>query len=400
MDKPMFSYNFKDDVIYMDDVSNTSNRNNAYNRKTLYSELTKDIQGNIPQYSLEAYNTSNRYNLKLQYPNNFVVPMYHNHLAISALGNMLNKDTEKDYAVIIERFIINTSLDAANLLEYYSTGNLRGIANTKENADMCRYIRSRIMIDSYPIEIKVMHLIDLSKLKGLKSVYLPNLNLQLHIGDMSRSDVHPLKHYIGDYAPKSAIKQKGIVQAIFRIVDNSNPGKTYYTKMFGEVYAVKSVEARMERDSIKITLLSDDLEIDSKVIYNLSNMSKIGFYTSKVECENSDSIDKVIEIKKLELEFEKLNTSRHKNILEHSSFIQKHKLEMSRIKFEYSKLEVDTFKNLVDLKNISYKIKELNSNKENNKKNNTPNANIANAKGVIDIATGGLKLFLSVVNLF
>lgn len=55
-------------------------------------------------------------------------------------------------------------MDAANV-EYYSTGNLRGIANTRQNADLCRKIRSKLQKGSYPIEAKIMHVIDLSKLK-------------------------------------------------------------------------------------------------------------------------------------------------------------------------------------------------------------------------------------------
>ena len=393
---PVSSYNFKDDVLYVRNV--TEPRTN----KTIYSKIVQD-SWNKPQYSLEAYSTSNKHNIKLQYPNNFVVPVYHNRLAISTLNTMLNKDPENDYVIIIERYVINSNADASNLLDYYSTGNLRGIANTKENADICKHIREQIKNDRYPIETEIMHLVDLSKLKGLKSVYLPNLNLQMYIGDMSRKDVHPLKHYVGDYAPKSAIKQEGIVQAIFRIVDNSNPGKMYFTKMFGEVYSIQSVENRMERDNVKIAIISDDIEIENKSIRGLDKLKENGIYSSLVECENGDNIDKIIEVKKLELELEKISLARHKNALDHSSNLQKHILESNKIKFEYVKLETDTFKNIVDLKNINYKIKELNNasrlSKE-AKKNIAPNPIITNTKGILDIAIGGLKFVLNISDLF
>ena len=392
------SYNFKDDIFYVHQIQTVSRFTDVH------LELTKDMQGNRPQYSMEAYSTSNRYNLKLQYPNNFVVPLYHNHLGITVLDSMLNKNPENDYAVIVETFTINTSLDAANLLDYYSTGNLRGIANTKQNADMCRLIRSKIQKGIYPIEAKIMHIIDLSKLKGLKSVYLPNLNLQLYISDMTRLDVHPLKHYVGDYAPKSAIKQDGVMKAMFRIVDNHNPGKVYYTKMFGEVYRINSISSLVERDSVRITIMADDLEIENKIIHNLHNLKEIGIYSSLIECENSDSLDNIIEVKKLELKLEEMHLSRSKATIEHNTSVQKHLLETSKIKFEYSKLETETFKNLVDLKVINFKIKELNltkkMEKELNKKTSTPNSKITNTKGIIDIATGGLKLILNVIDLF
>lgn len=69
------------------------------------------------------------------------------------------------------------------------------------------------------------------------------------------------KHYIGDYAPKDAIKQEGIIQATFRIVDNHNPGRMYYTKLFGEVYHIQSVSTLMERDNVKLIIKAGDLEL-------------------------------------------------------------------------------------------------------------------------------------------
>lgn len=119
---------------------------------------------------------------------------------------------------------------------------------------------------------------------------------------------------------------------------------------------------------------------------------------------NCDSLDKIIEVKKLELKLEEMHLSRSKAAIEHNTSVQKHLLETSKIQFEYSKLETETFKNLVELKIISYKIKDLNltkkMEKELTKKTSTPNSKITNTKGVIDIATGGLKLILNIIDLF
>lgn len=391
----MFSYNFLDDIFYTDNYKTVTGR-------TLYSEVTEGTFKTVPQYSLEAYATCLKHTYTLQMQNNMLVPVYTNRLALGALYNMLKQDVDNDYVIIVERFIINDSAGIENMIEYYSGAELRCIANSKENMEMCLSIRKRLQGYRFPIEIKVMHLINLSKAKGTKKLYLPNLNMVLYTDEISVRDTHPLKHYVGDVVAKKLLSPSGAYQIVIKIIDNDNPDKIYYTKIFGEVCRIQSKTNLLESNSVKIVRLLDNLEIENKIIRDFEELKDHGIYNSKTECEHSTNIDKILEMKKIELSIEKLDMDKTKNLLEHSHNLKKIELENRKIKFEdnklkveYVKLDNDILKMAVELKVMTIKLTQA----MNGSSNNSLSSTLSNSKNILEIGNGALKLVGSTINL-
>lgn len=385
----MVSYNDKDDVVF------TDNYITAISGRTIYSELTEGVYLNIPQYSLEAYATNARNDYTIQMQNNMLLPICSHPDALRAIHKHLKRDIDNDYIAIVERYIINNTNDMEGLINYYTTMSLKCVANTKENSETSYSIRKRLYANKLPIEIKILHLVDFSKVHGAKKVYLPNLNMVVYNGTLNTSrDMHPLEFTIGDIAPKLN-NPDGVNQTLIKIVDNQHPEKIYYSKVFGNVTRIQSVPNKLEDSCIKIIRLIDNIEIEKKVIKGLDKLKDFGIYDSFIECEDDCSIERKLEFKKLELSLEKIEMERSKNLLEHNVTLKKYRLEENKIKIEYVKLDNDLLKMAAELRLTGLKIRTSDLTTKTAKTTNTIN----NTNSILGIGGNLLKLVSSTINL-
>lgn len=385
----MISYNDKDDVFY------TDNFTTSISGRTIYSELTEGVYLNIPQYSLEAYATNARNDYTIQMQNNMLLPICSHPDAIRAIHKHLKRDVDNDYVFIIERYIITNHTDMEGLINYYTTMALKCVANTASNSETSYSIRKRLYANKLPIEIKILHLIDFSKVHGAKKVYLPNLNMVVYNGPLnSNRDMHPLEFSIGDIVPKFN-NPDGVHQTILKIVDNQHPEKIYYSKVYGNVVRIQSVPNKLEDSCIKIIRLVDNMEVEKKIIKGLSKLKDFGIYDSFMECEDDCSIERKLEFKKIELSLEKIDMERTKNVLEHNVNLKKFRLEENKIKIEYIKLDNDLLKMAAELRMVGLKLKLSDIS---TKSNNTTNK-INNTNSILNIGGNLLKLVSTTINL-
>lgn len=385
----MFSYNDKDDVFFTDNFTTT------ISGRTIYSELTDGVYLNIPQYSLEAYATNARNDYTIQMQNNMLLPICTHPDAIRAIHKYLKRDIDNDYVFIIERYMINNTSDIESLINYYTSMSLKCVANTADNSNTSYSIRKRLYANKLPIEVKILHLVDFSKVQGARKIYLPNLNMVVYKGAPNpKRDIHPIEFSIGDIVPKLH-NPDGVNQTLIKIIDNQHPEKVYYSKLFGNIVRIQSVPNKLEDNCIKIIRLLDNTEVDKQIIKGLDKIKDYGIYESLIECENSCNMDKVLEFKKIELSLEKLEIERRKNLMDHNINIKKFKLEENKIKVEYVKLDNDILKMAAELRMASVKLQH---NDITCKANNTSNK-IKNTDGILGIGGNLLKLVSTTINL-
>lgn len=375
-------YNHKDSIMWLDKFKDDSTR------KTMYSEIS-DLNYASPQYSIEAYSTDNRANYSIQLQNNILLPIYSNAMASKYLRKYLDtKERSKEkvhdgkYLIIIEKHLIKDNFIYGIYKNYYHSIMSKCTANTKENCDINADVKERISKGKFPIEIKILHLVDIDiAFKNSKATYLPDLNMMIYNSNFEINHEHPIgrEFNVGDRLPAFVSKDRGITQLNISVVDKKNKNKTYYTKILGETVDLRSTDSIHKEEGIILEEYSEGLET-RRLKINIEDIRDYGIYPTRTECNNSESIDKVIELKKTELELDKLRFGSKKMSIEFNMFSKKCTMDISRNNIDITKMNIDIVKLRKDLL-------EDNLIGKKGKRDG-----IDTSKGLIDITTSILKL--------
>lgn len=375
-------YNNKDSIMWLDKFKDDATR------KTMYSEIS-DLNYASPQYSIEAYSTDNRANYSIQLQNNMLLPIYGNAMASRYLRKYLNtkeKGKEKNYdgryLIIVEKHLIKDSFIHNIYKNYYHSIMSKCTANTKENCDINAEVKDRVSKGKFPIEIKILHLIDIDvAFNNSKATYLPDLNMMIYNSNFEINHEHPIgrEFNVGDRLPAFISKDRGMTQLNISVVDKKNKNKTYYTKILGETVDLKSTDSIHKEEGIILEEYSEGLET-RRLKINIEDIRDYGIYPTRTECNNSESIDKVIELKKTELELDKLRFGSKKMSIEFNMFSKKCTMDISRNNIDITKMNIEIVKLRKDLLEDNLLSKK------------GKRDGIDTSKGLIDITTSILKL--------
>ena len=341
----------------------------------LWNDIVTDRR-DYQQYTLVSYTNDSRCSYSLQFQNNIMVPVYlHNTMSLPLYAFKGIKDLQEKVVLIIETFTINDTMQLRNLIEYYKNTPLHMSDNEEENLISTQDILRKLSAEKFPVEMRVMHLVNLDLQKHNRRIYVPNLNLVIYKGgnDLKYAGEHPKAKYITNdlnVIPKNSKEDINLYQYYFKIINNEEINRKYYIRVFNQVLEIESTPSLdgIEKSCVKIASFQEQRQIDKVIKEGLSdeNLKELGIYKSRAEAEAVHDITKIIESKKIDLELNKLQNSNTDALFKSRAMkdsmelaIRRNKLDGRKIDLEFEKLDLDRSKLILDKERLELEFNKV-----------------------------------------
>ena len=343
--------------------------------RNLWNEISNGRRDH-EQYKMIAYTNDMSCRYSIQFQNNMMVPVYlHNSLGLHLSGFRQVEDLSDPVVMFVETYTISDSMQLKDLVEYYKNTPLLISDSKEENIVAGQDMITMLSRDSFPAIIRVSHIVKLNNYKHERRIYVPSLNVMLYKTgkDLRYAGEHPRASEITnrfDVSPKNSLGDRNLYQHFFKIINNEEPGRKYYLKLFNRVVEIESTPSMLavENSCIKMAYFQEKRLIEEVIKEGLSdeNLKAMGIYKTRIEAENTHDINKIIEKVKLDIELSKLNLNSSDMVLKAS--LSKNSLETGRKKLdlesrkldlEFDKLEIDKSKLVLDKEKLELEFNKL-----------------------------------------
>lgn len=343
--------------------------------RNLWSELSKDRRDH-EQYKLIAYTNDWTNKYSIQFQNNMMVPVYfHRTMGLHLSGFRHLENIDDPTVMFVETFTITDSMQLKELMEYYNNTPLIISDDIEENIIAQQDMIQMLSRESFPAIIRIAHMVKLNNYKHERRIYVPNLNVVLYKTgkDLKYAGEHPRSRESRNgfnVSPRHSREDRNLYQHFFKIINNEEPGRKYYIRMFNRVVEIESSPSMMatENSCVKMAYFQETRLIEEKIIQGLEeeSLKQLGIYKTRVEAENIHDINKILEKAKIELEMNKLNLNGNDMILKAAMIknnantnIKKLELEDKKLDLEFSKLDLDKSKLILDKEKLELEFNKL-----------------------------------------
>lgn len=344
--------------------------------RNLWSELSAD-RSDKEHYKLIAYTNDRQHsNYTIQFQNNIMLPVYW----YTGLGFKLNEfgyinDIAEPVILFVESYTINDGMQLKELSEYYRNTELSVSDVPSENVIALQDAISSLSKGAFPAVIRIAHIVKLNNYKHERRIYVPALNLMIYKSgkDLRYAGDHPRSKEANnkfDVSAKNSLGDRNLYQHYFKIVNNEEPGRKYYFRLFNRVIEIESTPSMLaiENSCIKMAYYQEQRLIEEVIKEGLSddNLKSMGIYKTRLEAENAYDINKLIEAKKIDLELNKINLSSNDMVfkaemMKNSMYTSNRKLHMEnkKLDLEFDKLEIDRSKLILDKEKLELEFNKL-----------------------------------------
>jgi len=343
--------------------------------RNLWNEITRDRR-EYEQYKLIAYTNDSTCRYTMQFQNNMMVPVYwHNTLGLHLEAFRHLDDLREPVVMFVESFTISDGMQLKELIEYYKNTPVLISDSAQENIIAGQDMITMLAGEAFPAVIRVSHVVKLSNYTKDRRIYIPSLNVVLYKTgkDLKYAGEHPRSRedsFANSLRGKVSLCDRNLYEYAFKIINNEEPGRKYYVKVFNRVLEIESTPSMMatENSCIKMASLQENRVIEEIVKEGLTdeNLKSLDIYKTRIEAENAYDFNKLMEKAKIDLELSKINLSSSdmilkanslKNNYEHST--KKIKLDNKKLDLEFKKLDIDMTKLILDKERLEFEFSKL-----------------------------------------
>lgn len=321
--------------------------------RNLWNEIITDRNDKM-QYSLLSYTTDQGCDYTVQFQNNMMVPVYkHMSLGFHLYNFKLLEKLDEPAVIFIESFTISDAVHLKEIGEYYANTPLFISDKVEENIEANKDILTLLARESFPVTIRALHVIKIADYKHERRIYIPSLNVTLYKAgkDLKYAGNHPLANKCTkefNILPKSSREDRNLYQYYFKIINNEEPGRKYYTKLFNKIVEIESTPSMSgtENSCVKLAYYQEKREIETIIKEGVTeeHLKEFGIYSSRAAAELAFDKTKELERMKQEIELNKLNLQ-HTDLLFRSASLKHNSITLNKKQdLEYKKLDLDNRK--------------------------------------------------------